>query len=225
MKRLLVGAALAAAALGSMTTANATTVWTDWTFGTVDSVSGTASGLMGGIAVSYTGEMQCLNCYASNWSPSSTWEGGPVTNAPPDNSGIQLFGSYGATDTVSFSSPVTNPVLAIVSLGQGGLSASFNFGGPFVLLGGGPSSTWGGQALTSSGDIVYGAEGNGLVLFSGTYSSITWTNPTYENYYAVTVGSAVPEPSTWVMMVLGFAGLGFAGYRKTKKNNAALAAA
>jgi uncharacterized protein (TIGR03118 family) len=28
---------------------------------------------------------------------------------------------------------------------------------------------------------------------------------------------AVPEPSTWVMLLLGFAGLGFAGYRRTKR--------
>jgi hypothetical protein len=28
---------------------------------------------------------------------------------------------------------------------------------------------------------------------------------------------AVPEPSTWAMMVLGFAGLGFAGYRARKR--------
>jgi F5/8 type C domain-containing protein/PEP-CTERM motif-containing protein len=27
---------------------------------------------------------------------------------------------------------------------------------------------------------------------------------------------AVPEPSTWAMMIVGFAGLGFAGYRKAK---------
>ena len=27
----------------------------------------------------------------------------------------------------------------------------------------------------------------------------------------------VPEPSTWAMMILGFAGLGFAGYRKSRK--------
>ena len=27
-----------------------------------------------------------------------------------------------------------------------------------------------------------------------------------------------PEPSTWAMMALGFAGLGFAGYRKQSKN-------
>ena len=29
-------------------------------------------------------------------------------------------------------------------------------------------------------------------------------------------GSPVPEPSTWAMMLLGFAGLGFAGYRRAR---------
>ena len=30
-------------------------------------------------------------------------------------------------------------------------------------------------------------------------------------------GAVVPEPSTWAMMLLGFAGLGFAGYRHARK--------
>jgi hypothetical protein len=34
---------------------------------------------------------------------------------------------------------------------------------------------------------------------------------------------STPEPSTWAMMLLGFAGLGFLGYRKAKR--AALSAA
>jgi PEP-CTERM motif len=33
---------------------------------------------------------------------------------------------------------------------------------------------------------------------------------------AVTTTGAAPEPSTWAMMTLGFAGLGFLGYRKAK---------
>jgi PEP-CTERM motif len=37
-----------------------------------------------------------------------------------------------------------------------------------------------------------------------TFTNVTLTPP------------AVPEPSTWVMMALGFAGLGLLGYRKTR---------
>lgn len=38
------------------------------------------------------------------------------------------------------------------------------------------------------------------------------------------LASAVPEPSTWAMMILGFAGIGFMAYRR-KSNGSALAAA
>jgi hypothetical protein len=37
--------------------------------------------------------------------------------------------------------------------------------------------------------------------------------------------TGVPEPSTWAMMLLGFAGLGFVGYRRTRNRSAAFAAA
>ena len=35
------------------------------------------------------------------------------------------------------------------------------------------------------------------------------------------VVEAVPEPSTWALMLLGFAGLGYAGYRRTREPRAA----
>ena len=38
-----------------------------------------------------------------------------------------------------------------------------------------------------------------------------------------TVPTAVPEPSTWAMMLLGFAGLGFAGWRGRRKTAGAVA--
>jgi hypothetical protein len=47
-------------------------------------------------------------------------------------------------------------------------------------------------------------------------------------YASLTAFSAtptgVPEPSTWALMTLGFAGLGFAGYRSVKSRRTALAA-
>jgi hypothetical protein len=39
----------------------------------------------------------------------------------------------------------------------------------------------------------------------------------------ITQHSAVPEPSTWAMLLIGFAGLGFAGYRKARTARAAAA--
>jgi hypothetical protein len=36
-------------------------------------------------------------------------------------------------------------------------------------------------------------------------------------------GSVIPEPSIWAMMLLGFAGLGFAGYRHSRRTGAASA--
>ena len=41
--------------------------------------------------------------------------------------------------------------------------------------------------------------------------------------YQMSIGSAVPEPSTWAMMLLGFAGLGLAAHRRSRRNRAALA--
>jgi hypothetical protein len=36
--------------------------------------------------------------------------------------------------------------------------------------------------------------------------------------------AAAPELSTWAMLVAGFAGIGFTGYRRAKKGHATLAA-
>jgi len=49
----------------------------------------------------------------------------------------------------------------------------------------------------------------------------------YGDYHGGRYGfllAPVPEPSTWMMMLAGFAGLGFAGYRRAKAGHATLAA-
>jgi len=39
----------------------------------------------------------------------------------------------------------------------------------------------------------------------------------FDDTFVFTNVSSVPEPSTWAMMLIGFAGLGFAGYRSTQR--------
>jgi len=60
-----------------------------------------------------------------------------------------------------------------------------------------------------------------------TLSISNQNDPAYQYVDNVYVGvgpqTAVPEPSTWAMMLLGFAGLGFAGYRSRRASLGALA--
>jgi hypothetical protein len=44
--------------------------------------------------------------------------------------------------------------------------------------------------------------------------------PTFNAAFSLS-GSVVPESSTWAMLLLGFAGLGFAGYRQARRAGAA----
>jgi hypothetical protein len=55
----------------------------------------------------------------------------------------------------------------------------------------------------------------------GAFTQVSFSSTS--NAFEFSLGSGVPEPSTWAMMGLGFAGLGFMGWRGSRKT-AALAA-
>jgi hypothetical protein len=224
LKRLLVNPVsallLAACALSTSALAHADTIaWTSWSSATSGN-PGSATGTIGSINVTYSGQTTGLTNVPS-WGPASTFTGGLVGNAPPHTPTIQIEGGSALTETISFSSTVVDPIFAIWSLGQVGAPASFDFssksGQSFNLLGGGPSAEFGGSALTSTGSVVHGTEGNGLVQFNGSFDSITFTTPNPEFYYAFTVGydatltpgtpGIVPEPATLSLFGLGLAAL------------------
>jgi PEP-CTERM motif len=71
---------------------------------------------------------------------------------------------------------------------------------------------WGEDALF----VVYGDGSSGYQ--AGFFGKAGGGDLLYEYNFAanVTVG-AVPEPSTWAMMILGFAGVGFMAYRRKSK--------
>jgi hypothetical protein len=154
------------------------------------------------------------------WTPTTTWADGTILSngLTPFNNVMQIFGGTETVNTLTFSQPVIDPVIAIWSLGsvvQG--SASFVFTGynPQLIVGG-PSSEYGGNPLTLSGVTVSGVEGNGSVQFLGTYTSISWTNPQFEDYYGFNVGilGVVPEPSSYLLAAFGAAGLWLARTRR-----------
>jgi hypothetical protein len=49
------------------------------------------------------------------------------------------------------------------------------------------------------------------------------SNASFNADFSSGVSPGVPEPSTWALLLLGFAGIGFAGYRRSRKMGAALA--
>jgi hypothetical protein len=68
----------------------------------------------------------------------------------------------------------------------------------------------------------YGTPG---IVLGTPVSCCTSTPDFFPHFDNLQLASGVPEPSTWAMMLIGFAGIGLMTYRRTKKNTTALAAA
>jgi hypothetical protein len=109
-----------------------------------------------------------------------------VSTEPPS------FGSGGFTGASSGS----GDLVAIASLTSGLLVPS-SYVSDTPLL---DTSTYDGATFASLG------------VTPGRYEW-TWGLGANQNFTLVIGGSPVPEPATWAMMLLGFAGLGFMGYR------------
>jgi hypothetical protein len=188
-----------------------TTTWANITSGT----SGTASGNIGSVTFTYTGETAFVDLSGSAttnfFQPTSTYTSTTVTNAPNDNAIIAIDGTD-TVHTITFSTPVTGLIFSEVSMGQPGVATTYTFNQDFTVLSCGPNAVYGGgcfnQPVGTTTNVLSGNEADGTIEFLGPITSLTWTgaNPEYWNGFDIGLLSnqtvaATPEPSS--LMLLG----------------------
>lgn len=195
--------------------------WTTWTSQpSATTVTGTLTVGSTPVSVGYTGEIAFtqLNHTGTNFfQPTSTFTAPPtVTNSPPSDM-IAIDGTA-TTHTITFGTAIDDPIMEIVSLGQPGVGTQYDFalssGQSMSILAQGPSNSFGGcnTCLSLSGTTITGHEGDGIVQFTGTFTSLSWTGANPEFWNGITFGvtglavptNGVPEPATWESLAIAF---------------------
>jgi hypothetical protein len=170
------------------------------------------------VKVTYTGQWNSIDTNASYFDTvPASFTNSEVTNTPGANGAIHMVGGTSEVNTLHFSQPVINPLIAVYSVGQSSTPVTFNFlDDPSFVIASQGAGYWGGGTLTQSGNSVTGLEGNGLLQFTGTYTDISFTTPVSESFYGFTVGAmatVVPEPETYAMLLAGLGLMGFMARR------------
>ena len=124
----------------------------------------------------------------------------PQNHFDPDQTIPHSFGWYPAPGSVSYD-----------NLFYAGGNA------PITCIGvppGGFFDDYGVMFTLANGDLVdiYSNGGND----PGVYGVVVWADGAADYTSAAGLSLAAPESSTWAMMFLGFAGLGFAGHRRSR---------
>jgi hypothetical protein len=142
-------------------------------------------------------------------------QGGAIPQIAPGK-GLILTGSkvFGVDSDVymGFTGPASfgNGDTTLASSGSGGIVGLFaSLGVLWVPLG------YVSDKALSDTAIYDNQTFTSLGVTPGTYKW-TWGDGANQNLTLV-IGTVVPEPSTWAMMLIGFAGLGFMGYQSASR--------
>jgi hypothetical protein len=142
-----------------------------------------------------------------------------TNSGPATSSGGEITQHYNGTFTIT--SGATNFLSGTFS------DAVFGSGGALTLSASNPSPT---QSVSFTSNVI----APDLISAFNRAASLSFTDVTpsaavvlgtlrgFSSDVSGDFSSTVPEPSTWAMMLLGFVGLGYAGYRRAKTPRAAL---
>ncbi|HEX6914028.1 MAG TPA: HYR domain-containing protein, partial [Chitinophagaceae bacterium] len=128
----------------------------------------TATGVINGVNYTYTSSQTVLttpSVFAHNVFP--------VQYNIPNIKCIQNI--YASSNTLTFSSPISNPVLVFASIGQSGIAVPIEFSSPIEVL-------WSTAVVQNSATRITGNEGYAIVRLNGTFSSISFDYLANENY-------------------------------------------
>ena len=122
---------------------------------------------------------------------------GPTGGTSHFYTGISSYGSFGG---------------GVQHDATSGTGDFFGTADGFLLL---PTGYVSGTPLSGT-DTYNSSTVSSLGLTPGTYV-FAWGTGAHADSLTVEISAAVPEPSTWAMLLLGFAGIGFMGYRRKSK--------
>ncbi|WP_242182129.1 PEPxxWA-CTERM sorting domain-containing protein [Sphingomonas sp. CARO-RG-8B-R24-01] len=185
---ILSGTAIAIALSAAATAADAATVTIDFTA----LASGTA------VTTQYPGVTFSLAGGLASGAPTIAYYGAGLSNSPK-------AGEYPTADSLiaTFATPVSDVSFVFSNQGYNGANNYRVYSPSAVLLASGPLN--GTSYTLSSSDI------GSIVWSNGEGTSRSWTQALSK--LSFTPG-AVPEPSTWAMMLAGFGMIGFAARRR-----------
>ncbi len=132
-------------------------------------VSGyTATGVINGISYTYTSSQPVLT--------TPTVFNHAIFPASYNVPNIKCIQNINASNnTLTFASPISNPVLVFASIGGGPISVPIEFSNPIDIL-------WSTAVVKNSATRMTGTEGYAIVRLNGTFSSISFNYLTTENY-------------------------------------------
>lgn len=230
---------MAVLALASVST-SASVSYVDWTSATAGT-AGSAAGTItlpdaSTVGVAYSGDVAFAFTDGTGfnyWSYSSpapynnaaynAYTG--VPNMPASSDIVALRRATAPTapkNTLTFSTPVQDPIMLILSQGQPSLPVDYDFDQDFSILSSG-RGYWGGNSAGSlfeqPGDVLHGVEGHGAIQFHGLVSSISWSVNPAENWHGFTVGLTQPTtalPDGGATLALLGVGLGTIGWLRRR---------